>query len=120
MQDNSHKITVTLKINKCDNPLTATVKLQQSDTDLDWSHTLKDGEKAKVPTKSSSFTGELPVNDAALFIQVGLKKMNGTSVNYTVRRLHMVHGGAGGGVGRSVCFSSPNRNPISLIETQLH
>ena len=94
-QDNRHKFTITVKINKCDNPLTATVKLQQPDTDLDWSHTLKDGEKAKVPTKSSSFTGGLPVNNAALFIQVGLKKMNGTSVNYTVRRLHMVHGGEG-------------------------
>ena len=88
MADAGLKFTVTLKINKCDNPLTATVKLQQPDTDLDWSHTLKDGQKVKVPTKSSSFTGGLPVNDATLFIQVHLKKMNGSSLNYTVRGLH--------------------------------
>ena len=85
MSGDGHKLTLTLKINKCQEPLTATVTLKDPESSLDWSHTLKDGEKAEVPTNTRSFTGDLPVSDASLFIKVGLKKINGSNINYTVR-----------------------------------
>ena len=81
----SRKLTLTLKINKCQEPLTATVTLKQPENSLDWSHTLKNGEKAELPTNTRSFTGDLPISDPSLFIKVGLKRINGSSVNYTVR-----------------------------------
>jgi len=86
MLGGGHKLRVILKINNCNELLTATVILQQPEKDLDWSHTFKDGEKAKLPDMPYSFSGGLTVTDAAsLFTLVGLKKTNRNSLNYTVR-----------------------------------
>lgn len=85
MSGGGHKLTVILKINKCTEPFTATATIRLPGRDLDWSHTFKDGEKAKLPVLPSSFSG-LGVTDATLFIKVGLKKMNGSNLNYTVSR----------------------------------
>ena len=85
LSGDGHKLTLTLKINKCQEPLTATVTLKDPESSLDWSHTFKDGEKAAIPTNTSSFTGGLPVSDASLFIKVGLKRINGSNIHYTVR-----------------------------------
>jgi len=79
-----------LKINRCAEPLTATVTLQQPESNLDWSHTFRDGEKAKLPVLPSSFSGGLTVTDATLYINVGLKKTNGSNLNYTVAMVGQV------------------------------
>ena len=82
-----HKLTITFKLNPCQQPLTGTVTmLLQSPGHINWSHTLKDGEKAKIPATPSSFTGSnVPVADASLFMQVKLRKTQGHNVNFTVR-----------------------------------
>ena len=83
-----HKLTVGVEIKKCDDePHAATVSLKDPSNDVDWSHTLKDGEKAKLKVTPSMFTGGLPVTDASLFIKVGLKKINGSSLDYTVSNI---------------------------------
>ena len=71
-------------MSRCGKSLVASVKLQQPDEDLDWSERLKDGEKAKLPIKASSFTGGLAVSDAKLFVQVHLREMQDNRVNFTV------------------------------------
>ena len=85
MASGGYKLIVILKINGCKEPLTATVTLQQPESKWDWSHTFKNGEKAQLPTMPGSFTGGLTVTDASLFIKVGLEKMDGNNLNYTVR-----------------------------------
>lgn len=81
-----HKLAVNMKINECQEPLSATVTIKQNEQDenLHWSHTLKDGEKVEVPTSSKNFTGDLKVTESAIFIQVGLRKIDESIVNYTV------------------------------------
>ena len=81
----AHKLTVILKLNWCQYPLTATVKLQQPESKLNWSSTLQDGEKTKLAVTPSMFSGGLPVSDSSLFVQVGLKMIEGNLLNYTVR-----------------------------------
>lgn len=80
-----HKLTVGLEVNKCGQSLSGKVTLKQPD-EFDWSHSLGDGEKAKLPTVPSSFTGDLKVSDASLFVKVGLLEMKGNKVNFTVRK----------------------------------
>lgn len=65
-----HKLTAGLKVSRCGKSLVASVKLQQPEVDLDWFERLKDGEKAKLPIKASSFSGGLAVSDAKLYVQV--------------------------------------------------
>ncbi|KAL9965762.1 hypothetical protein ACROYT_G029606 [Oculina patagonica] len=78
-----HKLTVGFEANKCKKSLTAKVTIQQTGG-LDWSHTLKDGEKAKLKAPPSSFTGGIPVSDASLFVKVKLRETQGNNVNFTV------------------------------------
>ena len=78
-----HKFTMTVELKKCDEHLMLTVTLKDPQSDLDWSHTLKDGEKGKLP---KSFGGGV-VSHASLFIKVGIKKTNGNNFNYSVSRL---------------------------------
>ena len=84
MSGGGHKLTMILKINRCTEPLTAAVTLQQPESNLDWLHTFKDGEKAKLSVLPSSFSGGLTVSNATLYIKVGLKKTSGSNLNYTV------------------------------------
>ena len=80
---NGHKLTMSAELKKCDEHLMLTVTLKEPQSDLDWSHTLKDGEKAKL---LYTFGGGA-VSHASLFIKVGIKKTNGNNFNYTVNRL---------------------------------
>ena len=80
-----HKLTVGFEVNKCGQSLSGKVTLKQPDV-LDWSHSLGDGEKAKLPAVPGSFSGDLKVSDASLFIKVGLQEMKGNKVNFTVRK----------------------------------
>ena len=91
MSSDGHKLAVNMKINECQEPLSATVTIKQNEQDenLNWSHTLKDGEKVEVPTSSKNFTGDLKVTESAIFIQVGLRKIDESIVNYTVRKLNI-------------------------------
>jgi len=83
-----HKLTMSAELKKCDEHLMLAVTLKEPQSDLDWSHTLRDGEKAKLPYKPKSFSGGYnPVSHASLFIKVGIKKSNGSNFNYTVSRL---------------------------------
>lgn len=79
-----HKLTAGLKVSRCGKSLVASVKLQQPEVDLDWFERLKDGEKAKLPIKASSFSGGLAVSDAKLYVQVQLKEIQDNKVNFTV------------------------------------
>ena len=79
-----HKLTVGFKVNRCEHSLVAAVKLQQTESDLDFSKRLKDGEKAKLPVKPSNFSGGVPVSDASVYIQVELKEIQDNKVNFTV------------------------------------
>ena len=80
-----HKLTVGLEVNKCGQSLRGKVTLKEPDV-LDWSHSLGDGEKAKLPAVPGSFTGDLEVSHASLFIKVGLQEMKGNKVNFTVSK----------------------------------
>ncbi|KAK2566645.1 hypothetical protein P5673_009305 [Acropora cervicornis] len=75
-----------MKLKKCHVPPTVTVALKQAqgDSNLNWSHSLKDGDKIEVPTSGESFSGGLPVTESAIYVQVGLQKINGSHINYTV------------------------------------
>jgi len=81
-----HNLTLGMKLKKCHVPPTVTVALKQAqdDSNLNWSHSLKDGDKIKVPTSGKSFSGGLPVTESAIYVQVGLQKINGSHINYTV------------------------------------
>ena len=61
--------------------------LKNSLYDLDWSHTFKDGEKAKLKVNPGMLPGGSEVSDDSLFIKVGLQKMNGSNLNYTVSKI---------------------------------
>ena len=81
-----HKLTVGFEVNKCGQlSLSGKVTLKEPDV-LDWSHSLGDGEKAKLPAVPGSFTGDQKVSNASLFIKVGLQEMKGNKVNSTVRK----------------------------------
>ena len=82
-----HNLTLGMKLKKCHEPPSVTVMLKQAQDNgnLNWSHSLKDGDKIKVPTSGESFSGGLPVTESAIYVQVGLKKINGSHINYTVR-----------------------------------
>lgn len=84
---NGHKLTTGFEANKCKQSLKAKVTLQEPEDDLDFSHTLGDGEKAKLPVTPRSFTGEISVSDVSLFVKVKLRETPGNNVNFTVRRL---------------------------------
>lgn len=84
-ESGGYKLTVGFEVKKCGQSLIGKVTLKHPD-DLDWSHSLGDGEKAKIPTMPGSFTGQLQVSDASLFVQVRLQEMKGNSVNFTVRK----------------------------------
>lgn len=82
-----HNLTLRMKLKKCHEPMSATVVLKQAQDDgnLNWSYTMKDGDKIKVPTSGKSFSGGLPVTESAIYVQLGLTKVNGSQINYTVR-----------------------------------
>ena len=86
-ESDGHKLTVGFEVNKCGQSLSGKVTLKEPD-DLDWSHTLGDGEKAKLPVVPHSFTGQLQVSDASLFIKVRLQEVQENHVNFTVRKSH--------------------------------
>ena len=87
MSSEGHNLTLGVKLKKCHEPpsVTVTLKQAQDNGNLNWSHSLKDGDKIKVPTSGKSFTGGLPVTESAIYVQVGLKKVNGSHINYKVR-----------------------------------
>ena len=82
-----HKLTVGFEVDKCGQSLSGKVTLKEPDV-LDWSQSLGDGEKAKLPVVPGSFTGDVQVSHASLFIKVGLQEMKGNKVNFTVSKPH--------------------------------
>ena len=86
---NGHKLTMTVELKKCDEHLMLTVTLKEPQKDLDWSHNLRDGEKAKLPSTPKSLGGG-SLSHASFFIKVGIKKTNGSNFNYTVSRLLVI------------------------------
>lgn len=79
------KLRVILKLNTCKVPWNATVTLKQPESNLNWSATLKDGEKAKLDVTPSMLTGGIPVSNASFFVHVGLRKHGEQLLDYTVK-----------------------------------
>ena len=65
------------------------VTLKEPQNDMDWSHTLRDGEKAKLPYRPKSLGGG-SLSHASFFIKVGIKKTNGSNFIYTVSTLLVI------------------------------
>ena len=85
VRQDPHKLRVVLKLNTCKVPWNATVTLKQPESNLTWSATLKDGEKAKLDEIPSMLTGGIPVSNDSFFVRVGLRKHGEQLLDYTVK-----------------------------------
>lgn len=85
VRQDPHKLRVILKLNTCKGPWNATVTLKQPESNLNWSATLKDGEKAKLDVTPSMLTGGMPVSNASFFVHVDLKKHGEQLLDYKVK-----------------------------------
>ena len=67
--------TIIFQVNRCDDPLTATVTIKSPGFAVDWSHTFKDGDVIKLPM-DHVIPGELSEIAAfsSISLKVGLKK----------------------------------------------
>lgn len=83
-------ITLKLKVNKCDDPISVTASMDVPDLYISWSHTYTSDDIIKVP----GFTASVPVLpiSAGVYVQVSLTP-NGDELKLTVKLL------AGGQVG---------------------
>ena len=83
-------MTITVKIDKCHEKFSANVALKRKASDLDFSHTFKDGEKKKLPASSKDITG-MGASNVDLYLEVGLKKV-GRDISFKVRGNYCVAG----------------------------
>ncbi|KAL9965763.1 hypothetical protein ACROYT_G029607 [Oculina patagonica] len=65
---------IIFKINRCEDPITATVTIRLHGYAADWSHTFKDGEVIELPTDSQSDGGFGGMAQVSVSLKVGLKK----------------------------------------------
>lgn len=76
-------ITFTLEVNKCDDPVSVTAKMDVQDLDITWSHTYTSDDIVAVP----GFTVSLPsFLSAGVYVQVALTP-NGDKLRLTVKLL---------------------------------
>lgn len=63
-------MVLTVQMNGCSNPLTATVTMESSLSREKWSHTFKDGDKAVPPMPPGA------AKEVYVFLKAELKKQN--------------------------------------------
>ena len=81
------RATLIFKINRCDDPITATVTVKIPRFDVDWSHTFKDGEKIKLPTDHRVGKGLSTMAQVSVSLLVLLKR-EGKKLHFKVRLLY--------------------------------
>lgn len=79
--------TIIFKINRCEEPITATVTIKLPGYAADWSHTFKDGDVIEIPTHRSHAGGGFnAMAQVSVSLKVGLKK-EGKQLHFKVRQL---------------------------------
>ena len=75
--------TIVFKVNRCKDPLTATVTFKSPGFVVDWSHTFKDGEVIKLPEDHTITEGLNSLAKVSVSLKVGLKR-NGEKLHFKV------------------------------------
>jgi len=75
------RATVIFKINRCEDPVTATITIKFSRISVNWKHTFKDGEIIELVPAASSMT------KVSISIKVELKK-EGKKLHFKVRNIN--------------------------------
>ena len=75
--------TVVFKVNRCEDPLTATVTFKSPGFAVDWSHTFKDGDVIKLPEDHTISEGINSLAKVSVSLKVGLKR-NGEKLHFKV------------------------------------
>lgn len=73
--------TIVFKVNRCKDPLTATVTFKSPGFVVDWSHTFKDGEVIKLPEDHTITEGLNSLAKVSVSLKVGLKR-NGEKLHF--------------------------------------
>lgn len=68
------RATIIFQVNRCEDPLTATVTIKSPGFAVDWSHTFKDGDVIKLPADHGITEGLSPLAKVSISLKVGLKK----------------------------------------------
>lgn len=76
------RATVIFKINRCEDPITATVTIKASGFSVNWTHTFKDGEIIEIVPAADR--GEMKVS---ISVKVDLKK-EGKKLHFKVRNIN--------------------------------
>lgn len=78
--------TVIFKINRCEDPITATVTIKSSGFSVDWTHTFKDGEIIEIVPAADQ--GDMnSIAKVSISIKVELKK-EGKKLHFKVRNIN--------------------------------
>lgn len=77
-----HQITFKLKVNKCQNPISATASMTVPDLGISWSHTYTSDDIVEVP----GYTYSIGPFSAGVYVQVGLTD-KGSTINMKVKLL---------------------------------
>ncbi|XP_067016995.1 uncharacterized protein [Acropora muricata] len=83
-----HQITFKLKVNKCENPISATASMTVPDLGISWSHTYTSDDIVAVP----GYTYSIGIVSAGVYVQVGLTDQ-GSTINMKVKLLGGVQAG---------------------------
>ncbi|XP_044170479.1 uncharacterized protein LOC122954493 [Acropora millepora] len=83
-----HQITLKLKVNKCETPISVTASMTVPDLGISWSHTYTSDDIVEVP----GYTFSLRFLSAGVYVQVGLTD-KGSTVNMKVKLLGGVQAG---------------------------
>lgn len=63
--------TIVFRVNRCDDPLSATVSIRSRGFSVDWSHTFKDGDEVKLPADTGRMNA---IGKVSVSLKVMLKK----------------------------------------------
>ena len=75
--------TIVFKVNRCEDPLTATVTFKSPGFVVDWSHTFKDGDVIKLPEDHTITEGLNSLAKVSVSLKVELKR-NGEKLHFKV------------------------------------
>lgn len=75
------RATVIFKINRCEDPVTATITIKSSRISVNWKHTFKDGEIIEIFPAANSMT------KVSISVKVELKK-EGKKLHFKVRNIN--------------------------------
>ena len=77
--------TVIFKINRCEDPITATVTIKSSGFSVNWTHTFKDGEIIEIVDPTADRGEMSSMAKVSISIKVELKK-EGKKLHFKVRK----------------------------------